>query len=402
VNTPLPGRSAIPIPGVRSTRIPSVIVVCGEPETLTTLAGQLKPICSELIECRSLEEGMKRLAPLTETVPLVVGPASGSGNGSQVPSADPSGEGSAGGLESEIIGKSAVMEAVRQMVLRVAPSMGTVFLTGEPGSGRTHVARALHEASGRGNLPLVIVECGAESEAFLEKLLFGASEGRLAEAEADVGLLGSTGVGTLFLGDIEESPLAIQRKLLQAIENQGYFSTPGSRLTPLRVRLIASARPKPSLPEGEGRFLPELRDRLGLLEIPIPPLRERLEDLPELARHLVNRLSRTHHRAAAELDPGAERILVAHSWPWNVRELRNVLERAFILLEGQVIRESDLPRLTPVRPSPGVEDLAVAREQFERHHIEQILGRYGGDKHKAAKAMGVDVSTLYRKMRRSG
>jgi DNA-binding NtrC family response regulator len=399
VSTKPPRTGPIPVTGVTASRIPSVVVVSEQPEVLRTLAEHLRRICSELIECSSLEEGMKNMAHSPGFEAMVVGGLPLAAGGRLPAAADSPERDLREGEDSQIVGKSQSMEAIRRMVLRVAPSLGTVFLTGEPGSGKKQLARAIHRASSRGNLPLVIVECGAESEASLEKLLFQGPPGIQAGGDLAQGLLGSAQIGTVFLGDVDDAPLATQRKLLQAIENHGYYSAQGSIIVPVRVRLIVGAGADVIEKVAEGRFLLELKDRLALLEISVPPLRERLEDLPELARHLVDRLSRIHLRPGADLDPGAEKVLMGHSWPWNVRELRNVLERALILLEGRVIRETDLPRLSHVGPSQGVEDLAEARRDFERQHIDRILLRYGGDKPKAAKAMGVDVSTLYRKMR---
>jgi DNA-binding NtrC family response regulator len=302
----------------------------------------------------------------------------------------PAGEEDGGGL----VGSSDAIARVRRAILRVAPLGVTVFVTGESGSGRKEVARAIHRSGPSASLPLVVVECGGRSGDNLEAVLFGGGPG------GPHGLLGSSQIGTLFLAGIDEAALPIQRRLLQAIEDHAYPSPDTSLPLPVRVRLLAGAGADHLEKVSHNDFLRPLWERLALLEIQVPPLRERKGDIPELARHLASRLARRLGKPAPIIDPGAEKTLLEYSWPGNIRELRNVLEQTLILTDAPSVQSQDLPRFPSLDAYRVVENLKEARRDFERQHVERILFRYGGDKRKAAHALGVDVSSLYRKIRR--
>jgi DNA-binding NtrC family response regulator len=293
------------------------------------------------------------------------------------------------------------MEAVRRMIRRVAPAEATVFVTGEPGTGKQQVARAIHQASPRAALPFVEVDCGGVTESMLDRLLFGGPAGNPgAVRESPQGLLGSSQIGTVFLAHLDLAPASIQRKLHSTIEDRQFTLLEIPRPVPLEVRLIAAASSGRPDMNPRGQILPALQARLALMQITIPPLRERIQDLPELVRHLLSRLSATLRRPLPTMDPAAERVLLGHSWPGNVRELRNVLERTMILLEGSLIREGDLPdQLLPILERS--ENMRAAREEFEIQHVKWVLMRHGGNIHQAAKALGMNVSSVYRKLRRS-
>jgi DNA-binding NtrC family response regulator len=241
-----------------------------------------------------------------------------------------------------------------------------------------------------------VVDCDVEARLDLGDLLFGIG------SRGGAGLLGSPDAGTVVLAGIDKAPLQVQRKLLQAIEENTFVSSDLVRPRPVTVRLLAVAGPAYGDAVRAGTFERELAERLALSEIPIPPLRERMNDIPDLVTHLVGQLSRRFGRPAPAVNLEARAALLRYPWPGNVRELRNVLEQALVLLDGSVLRESDLPPISSVRTSSGPENLRAARQVFEREHIERVLERYGGDKEAAARALGVDLTTLYRKLAAPG
>lgn len=291
-----------------------------------------------------------------------------------------------------LVGSSPAILRVREGIRRAAPLRAAVFLSGEPGSGKKEVARAIHREGASAALPLAIVDGGERVGSDLEVLMFG------GVPQGSPGLLGSPEVGAVYLARIDETPIPFQRRLLRAIEENVFAPSDPLRPFPVRARLLVGAGADPRESVRQGKLDRLLGERLALFEISVPPLRDRMGDLPDLVGNLVARLSRKLGRPTPAVDLEARAALQNYDWPGNVRELRNVLEQAIVLLEGPVLRESDLPPFRAHR-EPGVtENLRAARRDFERRHIQRVLLRCGGDKEAAARALGVDLTTLYRKL----
>ncbi len=306
-----------------------------------------------------------------------------------------------------IIGRSAGLREVLDRVVKVAPSDATVLITGESGTGKEVVARALHVASRRGDRPFVPVNCAAITETLLESELFGHARGAFTGAtRARRGLFEEADGGTLFIDEIGETAPGFQAKLLRVLQD-GELRRVGESL-PVRVdvRIIAATNQDLRKAIGEKRFREDLFYRLNVVPIRIPPLRERLEDVPLLAVHF---LAQYNQRAGTQkvFAPAALAELTEHSWPGNVRELENMVEQAAALSpgveigpEGIEFEPSALPR---PEPRPGqARTLAAAVEEAERGSIQAALQRCDGDLGRVALELGVSSTTLWRKMKRLG
>ncbi|MBI3098121.1 MAG: sigma-54-dependent Fis family transcriptional regulator [Planctomycetes bacterium] len=302
-----------------------------------------------------------------------------------------------------LVGESPLLQEALRLIARVAPTGSTVLITGETGTGKELVARAVHEGSPRRDRPFLAINCGSVPETLLESELFGHVKGAFTGADRDKrGLFEVAEGGTLFLDEIGEMPLSLQPKILRALETREALRVGATVPFRMDVRLVAATnRDLRGRVKGE-RFRSDLYFRLAVFEIPLPPLRERPGDIPALSRHLIDRLSRTLHRPPAVPDAEAMRALERYAWPGNVRELANVLERALILCEGDRIVPTDLPGILTAPGETVVDDLRLARLAFERAHIRRVVEKMGGDKKAAAEALGIDVSSLYRKIEGGG
>jgi DNA-binding NtrC family response regulator len=316
------------------------------------------------------------------------------------------------GREGErIVGSGPAMLRVLELVRKVGPTRSTVLITGESGVGKELVARAIHDAAGeRGGqdggsaLRFVPVNCAAIPKDLLENQLFGHRKGAFTGADRDqAGIFVHVGPGTVFLDEIAETPLAVQAKLLRAIEQKEVL--PVGANEPLRVEArVLAATNKDLLQEVEaGRFREDLYYRLNVVTILVPPLRERREDIPELVEHLLARHVAALGKRIRGVTHEAMQLLLACRWRGNVRELDNALQRAVILGEGPLITPADLPPdLTPVENDPAlVDDLGEAVKRFEKQQIERIL-RQHPDKKEAAKKLNMGLSSLYRRIAELG
>lgn len=359
------------------------------------LASLLRQSGYEVVECPSRQEGLRMLKGAEARVSLVE--LSGKEGASSHPAwrdAEPGKKKSA--EPAQIAGSSELIQSLRRLVERLAPTELSLLVSGEIGTGKKHVAQVIHQASSRRELSLVTLDSITFSESALENILFGSPAG--VGPRGKTGLLGLPEVGTIFLGAIESLSLPLQRKLLLAIE-EGVCQPAGDAHTrPVTARLICGTSRNLSEEVDAGRMLYDLYSRLSLYELRIPPLRERVQDLPVLVRSLLERQCRLSNRVIPAVDRDAEQALLDSPWPGNVRELSNVLERTLSLLDGHVIRLADLPN-GPYRMVRRVENLREARQRFELEHIHQTLVRAGGDKHKAADILGLDISSLYRMLR---
>jgi two-component system response regulator AtoC len=316
-----------------------------------------------------------------------------------------------GGEATEFEFKSPAMKAVDRLLTRVAPTDSTVLITGESGTGKGVAARRLHELSTRRDGPFVPVNCGAIPENLIESELFGHTKGAFTSADrARKGLFVQADHGTIFLDEIGELPLALQTKLLHVLEAKEVRAVGGEASRKVDVRIVAATnRDLPAMVR-DGRFREDLFFRLSVFQIVMPPLRERREDLPALVSHLLaRRVQSPGAPGRLELDPEAEDVLLAFSWPGNVRQLENVLHRAAILADGGHIRVGDLPpevsrihgvaHESPAPASDGGEGSLRDRvRRFELQLIRRAIDDAGGDRRAAAQRLGIGLSSLYRKL----
>jgi two-component system response regulator AtoC len=296
-----------------------------------------------------------------------------------------------------------------RMVTKVAPTDSTVLITGESGTGKGVVARQLHELSARRDAPFIPVNCGAIPENLLESELFGHTKGAFTSADrARKGLFLQADRGTIFLDEIGELPLAMQTKLLHVIEDKEVRPIGGEQVRKVDVRIVAATNRDPQQMVAAGKLREDLFYRLSVFHVRVPPLRERREDIPELVRYMLQRVGRgSAVSRRLGIDPVAEELLVAYPWPGNVRELDNVINRAYILADGDVITPGDLsPEVarTPLVATEAGTPVAVKgtlRDQLRRMEAEailQALQEAGGDRKVAAQKLGIGLSSLYRKL----
>jgi two-component system NtrC family response regulator len=316
--------------------------------------------------------------------------------------------------KSQLIGTSAGMEQVRKLIAKVAPTDSTVLVLGETGTGKELVARALHDQSLRAEMPFVAINCGALPETLIESELFGHRRGSFTGAdEHRVGLFEVANGGTLFLDEIGELPKAMQAKLLRFLESGEIRRVGENQSLVVDVRVVCATHRHLEQMVDEGEFREDLMFRINTFEIHLPALRERIDDIPQLASHLISRF-RPGVRPQDELfTPAALRMLAEHTWPGNVRELANVIEHAAILSESGPIDVSDLPQKFDSRRAATAGKTAVAAplkaigntpqtlREIEMQVIYQTLERLQGNKPKAAEELGISLKTLYNKLNQS-
>jgi two-component system response regulator HydG len=297
------------------------------------------------------------------------------------------------------------MQRVLEMVARVAPSDATVLVQGESGTGKELIAKAIHHASPRADGPFVAVNCGALPEALLESELFGHVKGAFTGAiAAKRGLFEEAQGGTLFLDEIGEMPPSLQVKLLRALQEREIRRVGGTQAIGVDVRIVAATNRDLAQLVRDGRFRDDLYYRLNVVLVALPPLRERREDVPLLAAHFLARAAERRGRPL-RLSAATEERLAAYPWPGNVRELENALERASILAAGDTIAPGDLPPHIASGAGPGpVPALPAQRNlaEVERAHILQTLERCGWNHSRAADALGIGRTTLWRKLKEYG
>ncbi|MBI1849385.1 MAG: sigma-54-dependent Fis family transcriptional regulator [Planctomycetes bacterium] len=298
-----------------------------------------------------------------------------------------------------IAGSSDAIKNVLRLIAKVAPTDSSVLVTGETGTGKELVSRAIHQASPRHDLPFVTINCGSIPEMLLESELFGHTRGAFTGADREKrGLFEVAGAGTIVLDEIGELPMPLQPKLLRTLENREILRVGSTSPIKISARIVAATNRDLRSMVDKGSFRLDLYYRLNVFEIPIPPLRERVQDIREIITHLMDRLCRRLNRPVATIDPDALRALELYRWPGNVRELANVLERGLILADGPRIGIGELPGILTQGAPPAEDDLKAARKHFESAHVRRVIEKYGGDKQQAARALGIDLSSLYRKL----
>ncbi len=309
-------------------------------------------------------------------------------------------------FEQMIIGRSPAMRSILEVIRKVAPTPSTVLITGESGVGKEVVARAIHYYSRLHDKLFLPVNCGAIPENLLESQLFGHAKGAFTGAlTANEGLFPKARGGTIFLDEIGDLPANLQVKLLRVIAQKEVL--PVGANTPIRVdvRILAATNRDLRKAVEEGKFREDLYYRLNVVNIEIPPLRERREDVPQLVEYLVRRQNVELNKSFKGVDNATMKLLMSLPWKGNIRELENAIEHAMILGDGEWITPADLPRAVAQEGAalPAVGDnLKDAIRAYERGHIENVLGRTANDKRKAADLLGVSLSSLYRKIEELG
>jgi DNA-binding NtrC family response regulator len=305
---------------------------------------------------------------------------------------------------NQILGKSRPMQAVFELIRRITPSPSSVLITGASGTGKELVARAIHYNSPRAQGPFIPVNCAAIPENLLESEMFGHMRGAFTDAKTDRrGLFEEAQGGTLFLDEISELPLSLQAKLLRVLQEREIRRVGGTKSIPVDVRVIAATNLDLAGEVKAKQFREDLYYRLNVIEVHMPALRERTEDIPLLALHFVKKYAEPMKKPVTGLTEGALALLMDYAWPGNVRELENVIERGVTLTRGEKIGSEDLPQA--VRGDSGdrhmIEEGAEKTRtlaEVERTYILRVMEKTAGNKYQAAQILGIDRKTLYRKL----
>lgn len=304
----------------------------------------------------------------------------------------------------ELVGSSRALQEVQAAIRKIAATSSNVLLEGETGTGKELFARVIHRAGPRSHEKLLAVHCSTQPVDVLEAQLFGQRKGGSSRAESDLsGILVHAGEGTVFLDEVGQLPLSTQAKLLRAIEFQEILPLGGAEPVRVSARIIASTTRDLATEVAEGRFQEDLFYRLNGVKIRIPPLRERLDDIPELVEFFIGKHSSMLGKRVSGVTSETMRLLMSARWKGNIRQLDNAIERAVIMCEGAQIEPKDLPPdlLGVGQILPDTDDLRSALRHYERLHIGRVL-RQWPDKREAAKRLRLGLSSLYRKIEELG
>jgi DNA-binding NtrC family response regulator len=298
-----------------------------------------------------------------------------------------------------LIAESHSMKAVAQMINRIGPSDANILITGENGTGKSIVAQSLHLLSSRAAKPMVTVNAGGLSEGVFESELFGHVKGAFTDAKADrVGRFELADGGTLFLDEIANVPPGQQSRLLRVLETGEFEPVGSSRTRRVDVRIISATNADLQSEVEAGRFRQDLLFRLNTIEIRIPPLRDRVDDIPVLAQHFLLQHAHRYRKDIRNFDPAAMALLRRHPWPGNVRELDHSVERAVLMAQDTILRPEDLGLRAVKEGNTRLEEMSL--EDVEFFLIRKALERYDGNVSRAAKALGLSRSALYRRLQR--
>jgi len=309
------------------------------------------------------------------------------------------------GRTSGLIGRTPSMLEVYKMIARVSDSPAAILVTGESGTGKELVARAIHTHSPRAGAPFVAVNCGALTETLLESELFGHVKGSFTGATGNKrGIFENASDGTVFLDEVSETSPGLQVKLLRVLQEREVVPVGGSEVIKVRARVIAASNSDLEKLSAAGAFRRDLLYRLNVIQMHLPPLRERRDDIPFLVAHFIHK----HSPSGVTIEEEVMRALSAYSWPGNVRELENVVERAITLSQGQRITANDLPPRISLEhsgnasPPLSADDLAAlfsglpSLDDLERRYILHVLDATGSNRKRAAEILGINRKTLYR------
>ncbi len=320
------------------------------------------------------------------------------------------------GPETELIGKSQAIAQLRNAIEKVAPTNARVLIAGPAGSGKEVVARMLHGRSQRSDGPFVVVNAASMAPERMEIELFGVEEGAgSGDPGPRIGTFEQAHGGTLFLDEVADMPLETQAKILRVLQEQSFERVGGDTTINVNVRLVSASTSDLATEIAEGRFREDLFHRLAVVPVRVPPLMERREDIPELARHFMQRAADMTGQAPREVSHDAVASLQSHDWPGNVRELRNLVERLLIMAPGDAATSIGAEMLPPefangvtiaTRSSADAEvmnlPLREARESFEREYLQAQINRYGGNISRTASFVGMERSALHRKLKALG
>jgi transcriptional regulator with PAS, ATPase and Fis domain len=302
-----------------------------------------------------------------------------------------------------VISKNARMREILDLATEVASLRSTVLIQGESGTGKELVARAIHNSGDRASKPFVAVSCAALAETLLESELFGHEKGAFTgAAQQKAGKFEMAGGGTIFLDEIGDISPKLQVDLLRVLQDRSFYRVGGSEEVRVDVRVVAATHVNLLQAVAEGKFRDDLFYRLNVIEIRIPPLRERREDIPLLARHFMERLSHELGKDIGEISEGGLKILMDYNWPGNVRELENAVERAMVTCRGRELTEDDFSFLTQKQTAGKAWEVpaGMTLQEMERLLIASTIERTGGNIKEAAAMLGIDRSTLYEKIKR--
>jgi DNA-binding NtrC family response regulator len=301
----------------------------------------------------------------------------------------------------QLIAESAVMQPILKLMERIGPSDANALITGEHGTGKEVVAAWLHAASPRALRPMVTVNLGGLSEGVFESEMFGHTKGAFTDAKTDrVGRFELADGGTLFLDEVANLSMAQQAKLLRVLQEGEFERVGSSRSRRVDVRILAATNADVRAEVAAGRFREDLFFRLNTVEIHLPPLRERRDDIPLLAGHFLKQFAARYRRPVTGFSPDGMRALLAYSWPGNVRELAHAIERATLLAEGSAVTAADLNFRAASDAAPKLDEMSL--EEVERALITKALARHDGNVSLAAQALGLSRSALYRRLQRHG
>jgi two-component system response regulator PilR (NtrC family) len=316
-----------------------------------------------------------------------------------------------------IVGRSESMLGVFELIERVAPTDANVMVLGESGTGKELVAAALHSRSPRKEFPFVPINCAAIPETLIESELFGHVRGAFTGAvQTKKGLFETAQRGTLFLDEVGELPPPMQSKLLRVLQERSLRRIGGNEDIPIDVRIVCASKRDLHLEMTEGRFRDDLFYRLNVIQVVVPPLRDRREDIPALAAHFVGKFAAKHGKPIARIDGEAMRALLAHDYPGNVRELENILERAAIMETKNVISLASLPPNVTKIVTPGAASgwnwqeslpdegvyLDTEMDRLERNYIEKALEKCGGNRTEAAKLLNISLRSIRYRLQKHG
>jgi DNA-binding NtrC family response regulator len=306
-----------------------------------------------------------------------------------------------GETAARLIAEAPAMRPVLEMIARVGPSEANVLITGESGAGKGTVARALHALSPRASRPLASVNAGGLSEGVFESELFGHVKGAFTDAKTDrAGRFELADGGTLFLDEIANVPINLQPKLLRVLETGEFERVGSSRTRRVDVRILSATNADLHQEAAAGRFRQDLLFRINTIEIRVPPLRDRAEDIPVLAHHFLRQHAQRYRKRVIGFEAAALQAMARHPWPGNVRELDHAVERGVLMAQGETIHASDLGLRPSADGASRLDEMSL--EEVEAFLIKKALSRFDGNVSRAAEALGLSRSALYRRLQRYG